>query len=92
MPDLLDSINQSCLDQINSLLDEPLKSDRLEFYTWKRMISIRDIDVYHSVASALKSSPRQRGSDLDFIAEMDGRSWTIVLPGAAREFMDRYGL
>jgi hypothetical protein len=77
--------------EISSRFKDSIDLSALEIYVWKHLICIRDIELYHSIGDSLEAQYKARGSDLEFIAELDGQHWTVVLPGKAKLFNDRYG-
>ena len=89
-----------CTEYINNHLEEPLEQGSLEFRTWKSIVGIRDIDLYHQVAQALQKKELKQGAGGLFyhirVPEQEGdrfgEQWKITLVGELdKDFLEKYG-
>ena len=89
-----------CTAYINSHLEEPLEKGSLEFRTWKSVVGIRDIDLYHQVAQAFQQKELSQGFGGLFYhirvpeheGDRFGDPWTVTLVGELDEdFLEKYG-
>ena len=91
---------QRCLQHINENVGDNLDG-KLEFWSWKSILGIRDVDVYHRIAQAFEVQDLSLGKGLFFnmrvpieAGDRFGDQWSVSLLGdenKTKEFVQKYG-
>ena len=86
---------QRCIDFISEKLKQPLEEGSLEFYTWKNMLGIRDVDRFHKIAQSLSIKELKKLGGIHYylgIPRDNGNYWEVMLVGPqSEEFLQKYG-